>query len=160
MRARTRTASFLIALFVVAAPWLARPLHAEDLTAADRGAIRAVVGDQLAAFQRDDGAAAFAFASPGIQAQFGTIDNFMTMVRAGYQPVYRPREVAFGDVTIDDGGRIVQRVLLVGPDGAPVTALYTMEQQPDGSWRIAGCTLARAPDKTTWRQDDMMGKTI
>jgi DNA-binding transcriptional LysR family regulator len=139
----------LIALVVLLAPpWLARTLHAEDLTAADRGAIRAVVEDQLAAFQRDDGAAAFALASPHIREQFGTIENFMEMVRAGYQPVYRPREVALGDVTVTDG-RIVQRVLLIGPDGVPVTALYTMEQQQDGSWRIAGCALTRSMDKTT-----------
>jgi hypothetical protein len=147
MRARLLIAPLLLACLVL--PSLVLPLHAEDLSAADRGAIRAVVEDQLAAFQRDDGDAAFAFASPGIRAQFGTVDNFMAMVRAGYQPVYRPREVAFGDVRVDDGGRIVQRVLLVGPDGVPVVALYTMERQPDGSWRIAGCTLTRSPDKTT-----------
>ena len=139
----------LIALILLLAPpWLARPLHAEDLNAADRDAIRAVIENQLAAFQRDDGTAAFALASPHIREEFGTIENFMEMVRRGYRPVYRPREVVFGDVTVTDG-RIVQRVLLVGPDGAPVTALYTMEQQPDGTWRIAGCALARTTDKTT-----------
>jgi len=135
-------------LLIVALPFLAETPHAEDLAAADRGAIRAVVEDQLAAFQRDDGTAAFALASPHIREQFGSVENFMEMVRTGYQPVYRPREVAFGDVTITDG-RIVQRVLLVGPDGIPVTALYTMERQPDGSWRIAGCTLTISTDKAT-----------
>src|ERR1700756_3001229 len=91
----------VIALFLAIALFgPAPPLQAERLSTADRGAIRAVVEDQLAAFQRDDGAAAFAFASPGIQAEFGTVENFMAMVRSGYQPVYRPREVAFGDATV------------------------------------------------------------
>src|SRR5277367_6208135 len=104
----------VIALILFLAPlFLTRTLHAEDLSAADRGAIRAVVEDQLAAFQRDDGMAAFALASPNIREQFGSVGNFMEMVRTGYQPVYRPREVVFGAVTVTDG-RIVQRVLLVG----------------------------------------------
>jgi Domain of unknown function (DUF4864) len=143
------TRAVIALFFALALPWLALPLHAESLSAADRGAVRAVIEDQLAAFQRDDGAAAFTFASPGIQAEFGTVENFMAMARSGYQPVYRPREVAFGDATVGDDGRIVQRVLLVGPDGVPVMALYTMERQPDGSWRIAACMLTKAPDKTT-----------
>lgn len=150
MRARSFIATIIVLTPLwLASSWLARPLHAEDLSTADRGAIHGVVADQLAAFQRDDGGAAFAFASPGIQAEFGTIDNFMAMVRTGYKPVYRPRDVAFGEVTVGGDGRIVQRVELIGPDGVPVTALYTMERQPDGSWRIAGCTLLRSADKTT-----------
>ena len=138
----------LVLLLVLASAWLVPASHAQDLSAADRGAIRAVISDQLAAFQRDDGDAAFALASPNIRTQFGSVGNFMDMVRTGYKPVYRPREVAFGDI-VTINGRIVQSVLLVGPDGVPVTALYTMEQQPDGSWRIAGCVLARTADKTT-----------
>jgi len=30
---------------------------------------------------------------------------------------------------------------VIGPDGRGVIALYRMEEQPDGSWRIAGVTL-------------------
>src|SRR6185369_2536882 len=74
------------------------PAHGEEATGADRGAIRAVIEQQLAAFQRDDGEAAFAFASPGIRAQFQTAETFMSMVRSGYPPVYRPREVQFGEL--------------------------------------------------------------
>src|SRR5882762_11986779 len=68
------------------------------LDAADRTAVRAVVEQQLAAFQRDDGRAAFSLASPTIQQQFRSSDNFMRMVRTGYQPVYRPRDVQFGAI--------------------------------------------------------------
>jgi len=34
---------------------------------------------------------------------------------------------------------------MVGPDGEEVVARYTMERQPDGSWRIDGCILTEAP---------------
>jgi hypothetical protein len=38
---------------------------------------------------------------------------------------------------------------VIGPDGQPALALYAMERQPDGSWRIAGCTLTRPPGEAT-----------
>jgi hypothetical protein len=115
---------------------------------ADQAAIRAVISDQLAAFQRDDGPGAFAFASPFIQQKFGTPEIFLQMVRTGYPPVYRPREVQFRDLAWQDG-RLYQKVFLVGPDGEPVLALYEMQRQPDGSWRINGCILTKSPDLST-----------
>jgi hypothetical protein len=120
----------------------AAPVRADDATvsAADSAAIHDVVANQLAAFQRDDGAKAFGYASPFIQQMFISPDNFMTMVRSGYQPVYRPKHVAFTDIDIQNGVP-TQHVLLVGPDGAEVEALYSMEHEADGRWLINGCVL-------------------
>jgi hypothetical protein len=114
---------------------------------ADRAAIRDVIERQIAAFRRDDGDAAFAFASPSIRRMFGTVENFMAMVRGGYRPVYRPQTWRFGALEILDD-LIVQKVHIVGPDGSAVTAFYTMEKQPDGSWRIAGCSLGAPEDRS------------
>ena len=114
----------------------------------ERTAIRSIIEQQLGAFQHDDGAAAFAFASPGIKAMVGTPDAFMNMVREQYPPVYRPREVQFQGLGQEEG-RLTQRVLLVGPDNVPVIAHYFMEQQPDGSWRISGCVLERTGELST-----------
>jgi uncharacterized protein DUF4864/tetratricopeptide repeat protein len=61
-------------------------------------------------------------------------------------PVYRPRQVVFRDLTTL-GGQPTQAVLLVGPDGVPVLALYPMQQQPDGSWKTAGCYLVPFKDE-------------
>ena len=116
-------------------------------SAGDAAAIRQVIEGQLAAFQRDDGAAAFAYASPDVQTKFHDPDTFMQMVKSGYRPVYRPQEVEFRDLVLHEGTPI-QEVLVVGPDGLPVMAIYFMEQQPDGSWRINGCTLVKAPDQS------------
>ncbi|MBI4183469.1 MAG: DUF4864 domain-containing protein [Proteobacteria bacterium] len=112
--------------------------------AAERAAIRQVISDQLAAFRRDDGRAAFAYAAPVIREIFRTPENFMRMVIDGYQPVYRPRRVEFGELVVVDG-ETVQQVHLVGPDGRAVIALYQMQRQPDGSWKIAGCILVAPP---------------
>ena len=119
--------------------------HAQSLSNADRAAIRQVIQAQVDAFRREDGAAAFGYASPGIQGMFGTPDLFMDMVRQGYQPVYRPRAFDFREI-VDMHGQPAQVVSVIGPDGRPVTAVYPMRQLPDGTWRIDGCYL-QAPDE-------------
>jgi len=115
--------------------------------AADETAIRGVIESQLAAFQRDDGPGAYSLASPTIQAKFVNADVFLEMVKTGYPAVYRPREVEFRTLEFKDG-RPFQEVFVVGPDGTPVLAIYEMQRQPDGSWRINGCWLVRAPEES------------
>ena len=107
---------------------------------ADQAAIRQVIERQLDAFRRDDDNGAFALAAPGIRALFGDPENFMAMVKSGYQPLYRPREFSF-EPLLERDGMIVQRMRVVGADGPAHLALYTMERQVDGRWLIAGCLL-------------------
>lgn len=111
-----------------------------ELTPEDRTAIAAVIQQQMSAFEADDAELAFGFASPNIQAQFQTAERFMAMVRTAYEPVYRPQSVDFGEVEQIDGN-LLQPVTILGPNGEWTTAYYQMEQQPDASWRIAGCVL-------------------
>ncbi len=118
---------------------------------ADEGesqALRAVIQSQLEAFQRDDGSTAFSFASPMIQRQFGTPEQFMTMVRQGYDPVYRPVSTEFQEAQFN-ADRAVQKVLFQDRSGQSWMAYYFMQQQDDGSWRIAGVRLEQLPDLTT-----------
>ncbi len=138
-RIRILAGCFLFAIIAVARA------DEADVGAADRAEIQHVIGNQLDAFQHDDGARAFGFASPNIQSMFGNATRFMAMVRQGYPPVYRPQSVRFDDLVTMDG-RLVQRVTLIGPDGRPVVALYTMEHESDGSWRIDGCALTKSDD--------------
>jgi hypothetical protein len=124
---------------------LAVPALAQDLSPADRTAIRDIIQSQVEAFRRDDGDAAFGYASPSIRGMFGSSEIFMDMVRQGYQPVYRPQEFDFREI-VTLHGQITQKVHVVGPDGRPVTAFYPMTQLPDGTWRIDGCYL-QAPEE-------------
>jgi Domain of unknown function (DUF4864) len=135
----------LLAAFVIMAGLVSagRAEEPGNLAATDRDAIQSVISRQMQAFRRDDAAGAFGFAAPTIQSMFGDADHFMTVVRQDYQPVYRPRSVAFGQV-IEAHGKAIQKVEVVGPDGRPRLALYTMERQADGSWRIAGCVLTES----------------
>ena len=118
----------------------------QDLPDSDRAAIRTTIERQLAAFQRDDGSAAFTYAAPSIKERFGTPENFMNMVRTGYEPVYRPREVEFHQVVAVQGAP-AQEVLVVDRNGVAYLAYYLMQQQPDGEWLISGCILHRIADR-------------
>jgi len=118
------------------------PALAEDLGASDRQAITTVISDQLAAFRKGDAERAFSLASPGIQAKFGTPAVFLEMVRSGYAPVYTARRASFRSLTVEDGVP-VQAVELRDENGEGVLALYFMEHEPDGSWKINGCVLAK-----------------
>jgi hypothetical protein len=138
---------FIVALALTIAPWSA-PVRAQSLGDADRAAIQSLIGSQIAAFERDDGAAAYAMASPGIQRIFPTVDAFMTMVEGGYMPVYRPRSFVFGPL-VDTPHGPVQTVFITGPDGLAYVAIYSLERQADGSWKISGCTLQRDDRPTT-----------
>ena len=140
-----RVAAVLIAVSL-AFVGIAAQSESLPLSDADRSSIRDVVESQLAAFQRDDGARAFSYASPTVRRQFVTPERFMDMVRTGYAPVYRPREVTFRDVVVA-GDVPAQKVLLVGPDGVPVMAIYPMQRQADGSWKIDGCFLVGVDDR-------------
>lgn len=144
MKAQGFVAGFVAAasLLVLALPppALAAQDGAMPLSTTDQAAVRVVIENQIAAFQRDDGVEAFSYASPSVQAIFGNPENFMRMVRNGYRPVYRPRQVFFQEAVLYQG-RLVQALLVTDQDGDVVIALYTMEQQPDGSWRIGSVVL-------------------
>ena len=136
----------LLLAVLAACMLLMTPARAESLSEQDKAAIQAVITSQIEAFRAENGPAAYSHASPAIRQIFPNPDVFMNMVRQGYQPVYRPQSFRFGDAGFSASGRPVQKVTVVGPDGITYEAIYTMEQQPDGSWQISGCAIVRAPD--------------
>ena len=118
-------------------------LGAPALAADDIAAAQSVIRSQEQAFVRDDPAAAYSHAAPAIQGIFPDAENFMAMVRRSYAPVYRHKSFEFGEARTADG-KVAQRVHILDIDGVPWEALYTLEQQPDGSLKITGCMLLKA----------------
>jgi len=104
-------------------------------------AAQTVIQNQIDAFLADDAARAYSFAAPNIRQVFPTQQSFMAMVENGYMPVRRPQSYAFGKSQEMSSTRIVQQVLLVGPDGKTYEAVYTLEMQPDGAWLITGVSM-------------------
>ncbi|NRG18837.1 DUF4864 domain-containing protein [Rhizobiales bacterium] len=101
-----------------------------------------IITSQMKAFRSDDGELAFSFAAPVIRQRFQRPEVFLHMVRQGYKPVYRPKSVSFGR-TKDTPVGPSQEVWIIDRNDDAWHALYTFEQQPDGSWKISGCYLAR-----------------
>jgi hypothetical protein len=112
-------------------------------------AAQTVIDGQLKAFIANDGAAAYSFAAPNVKRIFPTVDTFMSMVTNGYPPVRKPQTYSFGKVQQTGPTSIVQQVLIVGPDGKDYEAVYTLEQQPDGSFQITGCSLRASNSLST-----------
>ena len=134
----------------LAVSWLAHGVSSADsigLASEDEIAIRDVIGRQLDAFQRDHAELAFSYASPGIQEQFGNPTRFLSMVKAHYPAVYRPRQIEFLHL-VNIQGTWVQEVMFTEAKGNVYIARYPMELQGDGEWLIDGCVLVLQTDKT------------
>jgi hypothetical protein len=131
MRAFILVAAFLIGL-------AASACAGEDVAAAQN-----VIRSQAEAFGRDDAKVAWSYAAPEIQSRFRQADIFMVIVQQAYAPVYRHKSFEFGEAQTS-GGTIAQRVHIIDADGQAWEALYTLEQQPDGSLKITGCSLLKA----------------
>jgi hypothetical protein len=131
MRALILTLAFLMSLVA--------PAGAADDVATAQTIIRA----QVDAFGRNDAATAYSYAAPAIRSIFPQADIFLGMVQQRYAPVYRHKSFEFGEAQVS-GGKIAQRVHIIDADGEAWEALYTLEQQPDGSVKITGCVLLKA----------------
>jgi hypothetical protein len=131
------------AISILAFLGLARPSLAQSEAEAQE--FQRIIAGQLNAFSADDGAAAYAFATPSIQRLFPNPEIFMSMVKKGYAPVYRRQSYSFGKIGNEMGGQPTQHVSIIDANGKAWTALYAMERQPDGSWKINGCMLVEAP---------------
>ena len=129
-----RTAILLLTLLL----GLSSPALAADDVATAQG----VISSQAEAFSRDDAAAAYSYAAPAIREMFPQADIFMFMVQNAYAPVYRHKSFEFGEAQVA-GDQVAQRVHIVDADGVPWEALYTLEQQGDGSLKISGCALIK-----------------
>lgn len=140
------TRKMILAAFGILALFAAHlPLSAQGVTDAEATEFQRIITSQLNAFNADDGAAAYAFAAPSIRRLFPSPEIFLSMVKRGYPPVYRQRSYSFGRIGNEMGGRPTQHVTIIDANGKAWTALYAMERQPDGAWKISACSLVEAP---------------
>ncbi|MGH1416478.1 MAG: DUF4864 domain-containing protein [Pelagimonas sp.] len=117
----------------------------QDIQAQNR-AIETTIQNQVEAFQNNDFAAGFEFASPSLQTLFGTAENFGAMVRNGYPMVWKPQDLRFGELRLIDGA-LWQNVLVTDQESRVFSLDYKMIKV-DGSWRIAAVQLIPIPDMT------------
>ncbi|MBM9595286.1 DUF4864 domain-containing protein [Roseitranquillus sediminis] len=132
-----RILSILTLLLALAAP--ARAQQAPDPD------VENVIRQQLDAFQADDLATAFTFASPGIRRTFRTPEAFGTMVRRGYPMVWRPAEVTFLELMQMDR-QVAQKVLIRDRAGALHVLIFVLVATGD-DWQIAAVRILETPER-------------
>jgi hypothetical protein len=129
--------ALVLALLIV----LAITAHPSAQTPED--GVRDVISRQIGAFEADDFARAFDFASPMIRGIFGTPERFGAMVRNGYPMVWRPADVRFLGLE-ERGGALHQRVLITDRAGRAHVLEYEM-LQVGGRWAINGVVILGPP---------------
>ena len=133
------TMAIILALFLV------MPAHAAELSANDKTNMQNVITGQLDAFKAGDGPKAYSYAAPLVTSVFPTAEIFMGMVKRGYEPIFRNTKKVFGTIAADSLGRPAQHVTITAADGKRYEAVYIMELQKDGSWKIAGVQMVEIP---------------
>lgn len=111
--------------------------HAQD-------AFDNVISDQLEAFNDRDIGGAFEFASPTIKGVFGNPQNFAMMVQRSFPMIWDNASARYLPQR-EEGGAILQRVIVTGKDGVSYVFDYKMIETPDG-WQIDGVNYVPAPD--------------
>ena len=115
---------------------------------ADSLATQTVIEAQINAFRAGDDNAAYSHAAPNIKQIFPTVDQFISMVKTGYMPLYRPDGFVFGRNT-RISGQVHQEVIVTDEKGKQWQAVYTLRQQDDGSWKITGVKMNPYSGATT-----------
>ena len=139
--------AFVLEILVLASQVQADPQH-PGVQTDDIAEVRNIILAQLNAFREDDAVQAFSYAAPEIRRKFKPPEAFLNMVRKSYQSVYRPLSFEFQPIRWTDG-RVYEPLTVVGSSGTSGTALYVMERQLGGLWKIAGCTMSRETGEDT-----------
>ncbi len=130
-----------LVLGVVASVLMAVGAWAQE---APERAIQGTISSQIEAFEADDFAEAFSFASPSIRQMFGTPERFGMMVRQGYPMVWRPGEVRYLELR-EIAGRLWQKVMIRDRAGQLHVLDYQMVEGENG-WKINGVQILPSPD--------------
>jgi hypothetical protein len=144
MKQRARVGMAVGTLAVVAAALAVDSLRRSRDAAGDAEAARAVIRNQLDAFNRGDYRAAYRFAAPEIQARF-PLPEFRRMVKEGYPAIARSRSVSLGRPEVR-GSTAVVPITVTGPEGVAVRYLYSLHRERN-DWRIAGVEEVGKADK-------------
>ncbi|MBI1891492.1 MAG: DUF4864 domain-containing protein [Burkholderiales bacterium] len=128
-----RLATLLIASISISA-WSA------ELTSSEVTAIQKTVRQQIDALANDDALGAFALTSTDTRTRIGTPDDFLRLIKEEYDPVYRHRLALYSPPQIVNG-KTYQLVRLTDLDSRVWIAIYLLDRDEVGDWKIEGCQL-------------------
>ena len=113
---------------------------AENIIEQDLFETENIIKNQIQAFIDKDAEEAFSYASPVIKLRFGNPDNFMSMVKNYYEPVYNPKQYYFIDAKYFEGS-VYHKLQIVSQSNLSYLATYSLVKN-DNEWKISGCSVS------------------
>jgi hypothetical protein len=137
---------FTLVGIALAAASMQLKARADTLGQPEEQQVQAVVRAQLNAFAADDAASAFDVATPEVRKTVGDPARFLALVSGNYPMVHHPAGLVFLPARMEEG-HVLQVVSLRDGDDKTWLAMFSLERQPDDTWRIGGCIVA----ENDWR---------
>jgi len=98
-----------------------------------------IIKSQILAFQNKDAELAFSYAAPIIKFKFNNPEEFMTMVKEYYEPVYNPKQYYFIESKYFEGS-IYHQLQIISQSNQSYLATYSLIKK-DNEWKISGCAV-------------------
>ena len=98
-----------------------------------------IIESQIKAFQNKNAELAYSFASPMIKLRFNNPQEFMSMVKSFYEPVYNPKQYYFINSKYFEGS-IYHQLQIISQSNMSYLATYSLIRD-ENEWKISGCSV-------------------
>ena len=98
-----------------------------------------IIESQIKAFQNKNAELAYSFASPMIKLRFNNPQDFMSMVKSFYEPVYNPKQYYFINSKYFEGS-IYHQLQIISQSNMSYLATYSLIKN-ENEWKISGCSV-------------------
>ena len=98
-----------------------------------------IIESQIQAFQNKNAELAYSFASPMIKLRFNNPQEFMSMVKSFYEPVYNPKQYYFINSKYFEGS-IYHQLQIISQSNMSYLATYSLIKN-ENEWKISGCSV-------------------
>ena len=98
-----------------------------------------IIESQIQAFQNKNAELAYSFASPMIKLRFNNPQEFMSMVKSFYEPVYNPKQYYFINSKYFEGS-IYHQLQIISQSNISYLATYSLVKD-ENEWKISGCSV-------------------
>tara|TARA_B100000902_G_C27101925_1_gene809232 strand:- start:483 stop:905 length:423 start_codon:yes stop_codon:yes gene_type:complete len=112
---------------------------ADDSLAIDLSKTQDIIESQIQAFKNKNAELAYSFASPMIKLKFNNPQEFMSMVKSFYEPVYNPKQYYFIDSKYFEGS-IYHQLQIISQSNMSYLATYSLIKD-ENEWKISGCSV-------------------
>ena len=136
---RLNFVALCVAIVLAACPKISL---SESLEFTDLSNIRAVIREQLSAFEQGDARKAFETASMEVRTEYKSPDNFMHMIRHSYMPLLSIKQSRFQGI-LRNLNRPVQLLTFTEKKGDDWIVAFHMVKSKVGLWKIDNVVMGR-----------------